>query len=89
MAFTNVDAYAAAIRDWLLIHGGRPRVERRAVTDHDEASLLSPAVLKAQEAGAGGEGRPPAPCGLAAWQNPSLSRLPAYAGIASTGPRGP
>jgi hypothetical protein len=61
MAFTNVDAYAAAIRDWLLIHGGRPRVERRAVTDHDEASLLSPAVLKAQEAGAGGEGRPPTP----------------------------
>jgi hypothetical protein len=38
----DVDAYASAIRDWLLAHRGRPTASQRHITDHDESySLLS------------------------------------------------
>jgi hypothetical protein len=45
----DVDAYAVAIRDWLVTNDGRPVGERRAVTDRDKPSLLSKAALDARE----------------------------------------
>jgi hypothetical protein len=41
--YANERAYSAAIRDWLLSNGGRPRVARRAITDpHRAPSLRAP-----------------------------------------------
>ena len=37
----DVDAYASAIRDWLLAHRGRPTARQRLITDHENHSLLS------------------------------------------------
>jgi hypothetical protein len=45
----DVDAYAVAIRDWLIANDGRPVGERRAVTDTAAPSLLSEAALDARE----------------------------------------
>jgi hypothetical protein len=38
--YANENAYSAAIRDWLLSNGGRPRVARRAIADPHRASSL-------------------------------------------------
>jgi hypothetical protein len=38
--YANENAYSAAIRDWLLSNGGRPRVARRAIADPHGASSL-------------------------------------------------
>jgi len=45
----DVDAYAVAIRDWLIANDGRPTGRRRGVTDHDTPSLLSGAAVNARE----------------------------------------
>lgn len=45
----DVDAYAIAIRDWLIANDGRPVGQRRAVADRDKPSLLSAAALDARE----------------------------------------
>jgi hypothetical protein len=47
----DVDAYASAIRDWLLAHRGRPTASQRHITDHDESYSLP------VQAGARPEGR--------------------------------
>lgn len=38
--YANESAYSAAIRDWLLSNGGRPRVARRAIADPHRAPSL-------------------------------------------------
>jgi hypothetical protein len=44
------NAYAKLTREWLIANDGRHAVERRAVTDHDEPSLLSEPAKKLREA---------------------------------------
>lgn len=40
------NAYARAIREWLIENDGRPAIERRSIADHDGPSLLSRPALQ-------------------------------------------